>query len=264
MDLELADKVVIVTGGSSGIGYAIATAFARERCRVVIAARRAEALDKAAAALRDDTRAQVIGIPTDTTDQESVDRMVAGAMSAYARLDVLVNCAAAPAGLVRNDIEDLDSTALLADLNTKVVGYARCCRAVVPAMKRQRSGRIIQIGGLTGRSSNTLSGMRNVAICHLTKTVSDQLGPFGITVNAVHPGVVRTPHLEELFSSEARKRGCSTSDVEAGFVMDTPLRTILEPAEIARAVLFLASSHGAKITGESIAIDGGITRGIYL
>lgn len=264
MDLELADKVVIVTGGSSGIGYAIATAFARERCRVIIAARRAEALEKAAAALRDGTQAQVIGISTDTTDQESVDRMVARAVSAYARLDVLVNCAAAPAGLVRNSIEDLDSAALLADLNTKVVGYARCCRAVVPVMKRQRSGRIIQIGGLTGRSSNTLSGMRNVAISHLTKTLSDQLGPFGITVNAVHPGVVRTPHLDELFSSEALKRGTSAQEVEAGFVSDTPIRRILEPEEIARTVLFLASEQGAAITGDSIAVDGGITRGIYL
>jgi NAD(P)-dependent dehydrogenase (short-subunit alcohol dehydrogenase family) len=264
VDLELADKVVIVTGGSSGIGYAIATAFARERCRVVIAARRAEALEKAAAALRDGTHAQVIGIPTDTTDQESVDRMVARAVSAYARLDVLVNCAAAPAGLVRNSIEDLDSAALLADLNTKVVGYARCCRAVVPVMKRQRLGRIIQIGGLTGRSSNTLSGMRNVAISHLTKTLSDQLGPCGITVNAVHPGVVRTPHLDELFSSEALKRGTSAQEVEAGFVSDTPIRRVLEPEEIARTVLFLASPQGAAITGDSIAVDGGITRGIYL
>ena len=264
MDLQLAEKAVIVTGGSSGIGYAIAKAFASERCRVVIAARRADALETAAAALRADTGGQVIGISTDTTDQRSVDRMAAEAYAAYARLDVLVNCAAAPAGLVRNGIEDLDSAALLADLNTKVVGYARCCRAVAPVMKGQRAGRIVQIGGLTGRSSNTLSGMRNVAISHLTKTLSDQLGPFGITVNTVNPGVVRTPHLDELFSAEAVRRGSSAQEVEAGFVADTPIRRILEPAEIARAVLFLASPHAAAITGESIAIDGGITRGVYL
>ena len=264
MDLQLADKVVIVTGGSSGIGYAIAKAFAHERSRVVIAARRADVLEKAATALRAGTDAQVIGISTDTTDQPSVDHMAATAYAAFGRLDVLVNCAAAPAGLVRNGIEDLDSAALLADLNTKVVGYARCCRAVVPVMKRQLSGRIVQIGGLTGRSSNTLSGMRNVAISHLTKTLSDQLGPFGITVNTLNPGVVRTPHLDELFSSEAAMRGISAQEVEAGFVSDTPIRRILEPAEIARAVLFLASPHAAAMTGESIAIDGGITRGVYL
>lgn len=264
MDLQLTDKVVIVTGGSSGIGYAIANAFARERCRVVIAARRRDALEKAATTLRAGTGATVLGISTDTTDQDSVDRMAVEAYAAYARVDVLVNCAATPAGLVRNNIEELDSTALLADLNTKVVGYARCCRAVVPGMKRQQSGRIVQVGGLTGRSSNTLSGMRNVAISHLTKTLSDQLGPFGITVNAVHPGVVRTPHLDELFSSEAAKRGSSAREIEAGFISDTPIRRLLDPDEIARAVLFLASPHAAAITGESIAADGGITRGVYL
>lgn len=264
MDLELADKVVIVTGGSSGIGYAIAKGFALERSRVVIAARQKSRLESAATMLARDTGGQVTGISTDTTDQASVDRMVSEAFRAHGRIDVLVNCAAAPAGLVRNGIEDLDSAALLADLNTKVVGYARCCCAVAPIMKNQRCGRIVQIGGLTGRSSNTLSGMRNVAISHLTKTVADQLGPFGITVNTVHPGVVRTQHLDDLFSSEAQKRGRSTLEVEAGFVMDTPIRRILEPVEIARAVLFLASPHGASITGESIAIDGGITRGIYL
>lgn len=264
MDLQISDNVVIVTGGSSGIGYAIANAFAAEGCRVVIAARRPEPLQKAAQTLRNDTGAAVIGIPTDTTDQEQVDRMVAETYAAHERIDVLVNCAAAPSGLVRNSIEDLDSAALLADLNTKVVGYARCCRSVAPIMKRQRSGRIIHIGGLTGRGSNTLSGMRNVALAHLTKTLSDQLGPSGITVNAVHPGIVRTPHLDELFSSEALKRGRSAQEIEADFVADTPIRRVLRPQEIASTVLFLASPHAAAITGESIAIDGGITRGIYL
>lgn len=264
MDLQISDNVVIVTGGSSGIGYAIANAFAAERCRVVIAARRPEPLQKAAQTLRNDTGAAVMGIPADTTDQAQVDRMVAETYAAYERIDVLVNCAAAPSGLVRNSIEELDSAALLADLNTKVVGYARCCRSVTPFMKRQRSGRIIHIGGLTGRGSNTLSGMRNVALAHLTKTLSDQLGPSGITVNAVHPGIVRTPHLDELFSSEAAKRGRSAQEIEAEFVSDTPIRRVLRPQEIARTVLFLASPHAAAITGESIAIDGGITRGIYL
>jgi NAD(P)-dependent dehydrogenase (short-subunit alcohol dehydrogenase family) len=264
VDFDLAGRTVIVTGGSSGIGFAIANAFAREGCRVVIAARRPDALAAAATRLRADTGASVIAISADTTDQQSIDRLVEQGCSALGRLDVLVNCAATPAGLVRNGIEELDATALLVDLNTKVVGYARCCRAVVPVMKRQRSGRIVQIGGLTGRGSNTLSGMRNVAIAHLTKVLSDQLGPFGITVNAIHPGVVRTPHLDELFAAEATQRESSAQAVEAGFVADTPIRRILEPDEIARSVLFLASPHAAAITGESIGVDGGITRGIYL
>lgn len=264
MDLDLAERVVIVTGGSSGIGYAIASAFAKERARVVITARRADALEAAARELTIQSGNPVIAIRSDTTDQSRVDRMVAEVQARYSRLDILVNCAATPAGLARNRIEELDSAALLQDLNVKVVGYARCCRAVVPLMKPRRWGRIIHIGGLTGRGSNTLSGMRNVALTHLTKTLSDQLGPDGITVNAVHPGVVRTPHLDELFTSEAAKRGVTREEVEADFVADTPIRRLLAPDEIASAVAFLASPLAASITGESLGVDGGITRGIYL
>ena len=106
--------------------------------------------------------------------------------------------------------------------------------------------------------------MRNVAICHLTKTLSDQLGPHGITVNVVHPGVIRTPHLTDLFSKEAEKWRTTVAAIEAGFVVRTPTRRILEAEEIANTVAFLASAHGASITGESLAVDGGITRGIFL
>ncbi len=264
MDLDLTDRVVIVTGGSSGIGYAIARTFSQEHARVVINARGRDRLEQAAAALTAEAGKSVLGIPADTTAQPQVDSLVEAAYARYGRVDVLVNCAASPSGLVRNQIEEMDGAALLDDLNTKAVGYARCCRAVAPYMKRRGWGRIINIGGLTGRGSSALSGMRNVAVCHLTKTLSDQLGPHGITVNSLHPGVVRTPHLDELFASEAKKRGCSPAEVEASYVAETPVRRILTAEEVAGAVAFLASPHAAAITGESIGIDGGITRGIYL
>jgi len=264
VNLELAERVVMVTGGSSGIGLEIARFFAAEGARVVITARGVEALRAAARDITASSQAKVLAVPSDTTDQAQVDRMVAEVLEEHARIDFLVNCAANPSGLVRGGIEELDSDALLRDLNTKVVGYARCARAVVPAMKQQHWGRIINIGGLTGRSSNLLNGMRNVAICHLTKTLSDQLGPHGITVNVVHPGVIRTPHLADLFAREARQNGTTPAAIEEGFVAQTPTRRILEAQEIASTVAFLASVHGASITGESLAVDGGITRGIFL
>jgi NAD(P)-dependent dehydrogenase (short-subunit alcohol dehydrogenase family) len=264
VDLDLAERVVIVTGGSSGIGYEIARAFAQEKARVVITARRPRPLSDAADALTKLTGTAVIDIASDTTEQSQIDALADAVRAKYSRIDVLINCAASPSGLVRNQIEDLDAAALLRDLDTKVVGYARCCKSVVPTMKQQQWGRIINIGGLTGRSSNTLSGMRNAALCHLTKTLSDQLGPSGITVNTIHPGIIRTPHLQELFESEATKRGTTAAQIEAQFIADTPVRRILGAAEIATTVTFLASGHAASITGESIAVDGGITRGIYL
>jgi NAD(P)-dependent dehydrogenase (short-subunit alcohol dehydrogenase family) len=264
VDLGLAERVVIVTGGSSGIGYAIAKLFAQEHARVVITARGLAALEAAARELSEATQSEVVAVATDTTEQPRVDQMAGEVLSRYGRIDILVNCAANPSGLVRGAIEELDSDALLRDLNTKVVGYARCARGVVPAMKQQRWGRIINIGGLTGRGSDLLSGMRNVAICHLTKTLSDQLGPHGITVNVVHPGVIRTPHLTDLFAKDAQKWRTTPAAIEAGVVAHTPMRRILDAEEIANAVAFLASAHGASITGESLAVDGGITRGIFL
>jgi NAD(P)-dependent dehydrogenase (short-subunit alcohol dehydrogenase family) len=131
-------------------------------------------------------------------------------------------------------------------------------------MKERRYGRIISIGGLTGRSSHALSGMRNLAVVHLTKVLSDQLGPFGITVNTVHPGVVETEHIRELYEAEAARQGITPRQVERGFIDRTPIGRVLVPEEIGHAVSFLASPKAGGITGESVGIDGGLTRGIFL
>jgi NAD(P)-dependent dehydrogenase (short-subunit alcohol dehydrogenase family) len=264
MDFGLTDRVVVITGGSAGIGRTVAAMLAAEGARVVIAARRVELLESAAVAIDRETGQRVLAVSTDTTVQEQVDRLISRVMSEYSRVDVLVNCAANPSGLVRNEVQYLDDGALLKDLNTKVVGYARCAKAVAPIMTQQRWGRIINIGGLTGRASNVISGMRNAAVCHLTKTLSDQLGPAGITVNAIHPGVIQTEHIVELFETEARKRGKTAADVEAEYANATPIRRIIRAEEVGYAVAFLASNLAAAITGESLAVDGGITRGIYL
>ena len=264
MDFGLAKRVVMITGGSAGIGRALAALFAAEGARVVIAARRQEPLESTSEAIEEQTGNRVLAICVDTTVQSQVDRLVERAMAEYSRVDVLVNCAANPSGLVRNEVQHLDDAALLQDLNTKVVGYARCAKAVAPIMIQQRWGRIINIGGLTGRASNVISGLRNAAVCHLTKTLSDQLGPFGITVNAIHPGVIQTEHIVDLFQTEARKRGKTAAEIEAEYADATPIRRIIRAEEVGYAAAFLSSDLAAAITGESLAVDGGITRGIYL
>lgn len=255
--------VAIVTGGSGSIGYGIATVLARDGFRVVLTARNLDRLERASGALAAETGQSAIAVAADTTVQDEVDGLAAAVAERYGRIDVLVNCAANPSGVV-GPIEDVSAEQLLADFDTKVAGYVRCIKSVAPAMKERRFGRIVNIGGLTGRGSNTLSGMRNLAVTHLTKTLSDELGPHGITVNAVHPGIVMTPHLLELFEAQAAERGVTRAEVEAGFVADIPVRRILKPEEIGAVVAFLASSAGGSVTGESIAVDGGYTRGVYL
>ncbi|MEV4976668.1 SDR family NAD(P)-dependent oxidoreductase [Streptomyces scopuliridis] len=264
MDLELTGRVAIVTGGSLGIGKAVASELAKEGTDVVITARRAAPLKETAKHIEAQTGRRVLALTSDTTDTESVRAMVRDAAAAFGRVDILVNGAAAPSGLVRNSVEEADPELLLQDINTKVVGYFRCAQAVTPYMKRNGYGRIVNIGGLTGRSSHALSGMRNLAVVHMTKALSDQLGPDGITVNTVHPGVVETEHIHELYETEAAKRGITAAEVEADFVARTPIRRVLEAKEIAEIISFLSSSRAAAITGESIGADGGLTRGIFL
>lgn len=264
MDLELTGRVAVVTGGSLGIGKAVARSLAHEGADVVITARRQAPLEQAAKEIAAETGRRVVPIASDTTDTASVRAMVASAAEELGRIDILVNGAAAPSGLVRNAVEDADPELLLADIDTKVVGYFRCAQAVTPHMKAGGYGRIVNIGGLTGRSSHALSGLRNLAVVHMTKSLSDQLGPSGITVNTVHPGVVETEHIHELYEKEAAKRGVTAAEVEADFVARTPIRRVLTAGEIADAIAFLASPRAAAITGESLGIDGGLTRGVFL
>lgn len=264
MDLKLKGKVAVVTGGSLGIGRAVTEALAAEGVRVAIVARSQGPLEKVAREISADSGVEILPIAADVSNTEQVNEMMNKVATHFGRIDILVNGAAHPGGLVRSEIEHADPEGLLEDINIKVVGYMRCAKAAAAHMKTNGFGRIINIGGLTGRGSKQLSGMRNVAICHLTKTLSDQLGPSGITVNVIHPGVVETPHIHELYAKEAKLQNLTPQQVEANYAKVTPIRRVLQPNEIADVVLFLASERAQAITGESIAVDGGITRGIFI
>ena len=264
MDLRLKGKVAVVTGGSLGIGRAVAQALAEEGVQVALISRGREALERAASEIAQATGVKTLAVPVDVSDTAGVQAAMDTIAAHFGRLDILVNGAAHPGGLVRSALEEADPEGLLRDIDIKVVGYMRCAKAAVPFMKQGGFGRIINIGGLTGRGSKQLSGLRNVAIVHLTKTLSDQLGPHGITVNVIHPGVVDTPHIHELYAREAKLQGLTPAEVEANYCKATPIRRTLRPEEIADAVLFLASARAAAITGESLGVDGGITRGLFM
>lgn len=264
MDLLLKDKVAIITGGGTGIGKAIAEVLAQEGANIAICGRRQSVLDGAAKEISDKTGRRVLPVQADTTDLASLQNLAKATAETFGGIHILVNNAATPSGVVRNELEFADDQALLADMNTKTFGYFRASKAVVTYMKEQRYGRIINIGGLTARTTESLSGMRNVAISHMTKTLSDQLGPFGITVNQIHPGVVQTPHIEELFTERSAREGRTYEDVKREWCEETPIRRLLRPEEIGYFVAFLASPLSSGLTGESIALDGGLCRGIYV
>ena len=265
MDLGLSGKVAIVTGGSVGIGAETARKLAGEGVKVAIAARTRDTLEQAAERIRTDTGGDVVAITVDAVDTSSVRALVDQTVQRWGGVDILVNCAAAPGGLVRNALDEADEDKLLLDLNIKLVGYFRMCKACAPYMRKAGWGRIVNVGGLTARSTEALSGMRNTALVHLTKTLSDQLGPDGVTVNIVHPGVTRTEHVESWFAELARNEGLTyEAFVKREAADPAAIRRMLEPEEVADVILFLSSRLASGVTGESIAVDGGLSRAVYL
>ena len=266
MDLELDGKTAIVTGGSRGIGKAIAKELASSGCDVVICARNAEDLDLTARELSRETSRNVVGIPADTTSADNVERMVKQAAGELGRIDILVNNAAAPGGLARGPLATISDDDVLEDLNTKVVGYLRCARAVSSCMTSQGWGRIVNIGGLSARASsgnNLSAGVYNSGLANLTKYLADQLGPSGVTVNLVHPGATRTERSGPMYEEQARQQGTTVEQVEARVAANNSTKRIVDASELAYVVAFLASPRSIAISGEVIAAGGGSGQAVF-
>jgi NAD(P)-dependent dehydrogenase (short-subunit alcohol dehydrogenase family) len=246
MDLQLKGRRAIVTGGSRGIGKAIARQLAEEGVDVVIAARGRERLDAAAAEIATATGRRIVPIVADMGDDASVEALVAMAAGQLGGIDILVNNAAAPGGTVPSaKIEQVTGANLLFDVNVKVAGYLRSARAVAPHLVKNGWGRIINIGGgAARRSGNYIASVRNAAVSSLTKNLADELGPKGINVVALHPGTTRAGQTIDP-AAETRL----TASVSIGRLVDA--------AEIAFVVAFLASPKSVAINGETIAVGGG-------
>ena len=271
MDLGLAGKNAIVTGGSLGIGKAIALELAREGVNVAIAARTKGPLEAAAQEIAAATGQRVVPIATDVTSREQVESMVAQAAAQLGGVHILVNSGSPPGGsaTATGPIESVVDEDLLHDFNVKYVGALRCARAAIPFMKEQRWGRIINISGTNARNAGNLSGgARNTSLVHLSKTLAVQLGRFGITVNCVHPGTTRTERTPRLLAARAKELGIRPEEVEAkDFAPDSPrgnaICRMVDASEIATVTAFLASDKSWAISGELIVATGGAGRSVY-
>ena len=265
MDLELTNKVAIVTGGSRGIGKAIARQLALEGASVAIAARDEAALAAARDDLVRDTDRPVLAVSADTTSDEAVRAMVAQMVDQFGRVDILVNAAAKPGGQAPPPaLADITEELFLDDMQTKVLGYLRCAQAVAPHMIRQGWGRIINISGLAARSTGaTIGSIRNVAVVALTKNLADELGPHGVNVTVVHPGLTRTEKTAGVVAARARSQDLSEDEVERQMAAGNTVRRIIDASEIAYVVTFLASPKSIAINGDVIAAGGGAPRSIY-
>ena len=271
MDLGLQGKRAIVTGGSKGIGKAIALELAREGADVAIVARTKGDLESAAREIEAETKRRIVALPADVTSKAEVDRMVAEAAERLGGLHIVVNSGSPPGGSAgaTGPIESVVDEDLLHDFNVKYVGALRCARAAIPFLKRQGWGRIINISGTNARNAGNLSGgARNGALVHFTKTLAVQLGRFGITVNCVHPGQTRTERTPRLLAARAAELGVTPEEAEKrDYAPDSPrgnaIGRIVDAAEIAYVTAFLASEKSWAISGELIVATGGAGRSVY-
>jgi len=259
MDFGLRDRAVLVTGGNRGIGLAIALGFAAEGAHVAICGRDAAALEAARAAI-EGQGVKAAAIAADLFTAEGCAQAVSDAAAAFGRLDVLVNNASTSPG---GELETLDDDTLMERLTGKTLAAMRCTRAALPHLRASGRGRIICIGGTSARLPGPgalPSGISNAALVNFAKQISTGAAADGITVNVVHPSTTMTDRTRRnRVPVRARERGISLEAAEETFAEGFPIGRVVEPADIAPLVLFLASTQAAAITGQSIAVDGGST-----
>ena len=271
MDLGLKGRKAIVTGGSQGIGKAIARELAREGVDVAIVARNKEKLDATAKELSRETGGRVIGIAADVTSREQVEAMVSQAAEQLGGLHILVNSGSSPGGSATaiGPIETVVDEDLLLDFNTKYVGALRCARAVIPHLKKAGWGRIINVSGTNARNAgNHSGGARNASLVHMAKTLAVQLGRYGITVNCVHPGTTRTERTPRLLAKQAEDMKITPEEVEKrNYAPDSPkgnaICRMVDASEIAYITTFLCSDKSWAISGELVVATGGAGRSVY-
>jgi NAD(P)-dependent dehydrogenase (short-subunit alcohol dehydrogenase family) len=263
VDLKLKDKCAIITGGSRGIGKAIARALAAEGVDVALVARDKAVCEASAAEITRVGGRRVLALQGDTGDDDSVRRMVTDVTSAFGRIDILVNCAAQPGGQSKPPaLADVTNELFWADMNVKVMGYLRTAREVAPIMVKQGWGRIINISGLAARQTGTIIGsMRNVSVVALTKNLAEELGRKGINVTCVHPGLTRTEKTASVIERQAEAQGVSVQEIERKMADLNLIGKLLTAEEIAHVVVFLASPKSVAINGDVIATGGG-TKGV--
>jgi len=262
MDLGLEGRVALVTGASSGLGFAAARALAAERARLVICSRRLERIEEAAERVREETGAEVHPTVCDVTDTTAITRMVENAHGELGRLDVLVCNAGGPPG---GRFDELGPKEWEKAYNLTFQGTLHLLQSALPIMEAQGSGSVVVLTSLAAKqpiaglvTSNTF----RAGLMGLIKSIADEYGEKGVRANTVAPGYTRTERLDELAEGIAERESVSIEEVFGRWQQLSPMGRIGEPEEIGAAVAFLASEQASFITGQHLAVDGGAIRGL--
>ncbi len=259
MDLQIQNQVFMISGGSRGIGLAIAEMVAQEGANVAICARNESRLKEAAASISGSTSADILTVAADLREEIGTKLFASKTLEHFGHVDALVNCA----GDAQNgDFLTLPDQAWISAFQLKVLGYVRLTRELLPAMRERSYGRIVNVIGYGGRQplpTGLPAAMVNAALLSFTKGISKYCTGNNILVNAVNPGVIRTERWKENVKVRAEAAGTSVEEFESTFTKNTLLKRIGEPKEIAAVVVFLASPLASYVNGAYLDVDGGET-----
>jgi NAD(P)-dependent dehydrogenase (short-subunit alcohol dehydrogenase family) len=250
--IELIDRVAIVTGAAMGIGRSVAEALASQGASVVLADVDEQAGEATTKALRDGG-SQVIFVRTDVAKMTEMENMAQAAVKAFGGIDILVNNAARAIGGVVDEIDEENWGAVI---DTNLSSVWRGMRVCVPEMRKRGKGSVVNMSSvqaLTGFKGWAAYAAAKGGINALTQQAAIDLAPAGIRVNAIAPGTIMTPLNEKIFATHPDPKGLIESWNKAH-----PLGRFGQPAEVAEAVLFLASDRASFITGEILRVDGGL------
>ena len=263
MDLGLRGRVAIVCAASQGLGKAAAAGFAREGASVVVCSRDKKRLTRAGQEISAvDRSVRVLPVVADLRRPRDIKSLVAAAMKAFGRVDILVtNSGGPPVGT----FPDLDDAAWEEGITLNLMSTIRCIKEVLPHMRNRRWGRIVNITSITAKQPAgdlIVSSTVRPGILGLTKVVANQFGSEGILINSVAPGYILTARQKEISASRAAKKGITLEEYMRELAQDVPVQRYGDPEELAAVIVFLASEKASFVTGATISVDGGLSRGL--
>jgi 3-oxoacyl-[acyl-carrier protein] reductase len=262
METGLKNKVAMVAGSSQGIGRAVAEALAAEGCRLALCSRTLQTLESTAEQIRRRHKVEVFCQAVDVRDAKAVHDFVEATVAKFGSADICVTNAGGPPakGFLAATLEDWQKAVEQNFLST--VYFAR---DVIPHMQKKHWGRIITITSITTKQpvpDLVLSNAVRTSVVGLVKSLANEFGKDGILVNNVGPGYTATDRLKELAKARSTRSGESEKAIFDGWAVDSPLKRVGEPREIADAVVWLASDRASFVTGQTLLVDGGAYKGL--